>query len=1419
MDEYMQAQMEKIVDDLESGNQMEEHHHIEPARENYQEYRQASDYSYPTGESEEQSNSEETKYNILEVYEDEMEVQKSLEIYPFYSCHEEQHHEEQHHEEQHREEQHHEEMANSEWQGSQYAMDSVPPSPHRSPYASFISADIDDDWSDRDLIPIPFKSSSRLSTEGYSPVINSEESTSSRRNSLKSRLSISLPKSPRSPHSPFSGTLPAISHQSSKLFASSQTFYGEKTPYTSAAATPVHEKSFFIEESDSVHQQRNDFLAFTDYTFGRSLLSEQQGSSLSASEMENEDETDWDTSMALERLRGQSASMLFAQIAESHANEKTTRTIHTQNTSTWDVVSESEMLMSGPVSPINNVLPDTYEWSQREVPPDLFSGHVSPRTPVARGMTYNLTDEIGLAKENYKAEQRASLSLVQPLMAAATLLEAQLDLSKGRLFKRRASPNLQANTFVNKETSFSSSTVTEPWHNVGGVYSEKEKEEDYIEEAFTAYFDESIMKEAQMKLLELTSLPKKDYAEDDKEISESLFFSCEPVSMAALARTENESAEATYNSDTSNKSFSVTSPTEATVEHPVKEWGLSYSDMWSSENAGQHSALFEERMAELLNPGKKENTSRTKASATRFTIETRADKSFREEKNGFSFGAFGSPDSSTSPWTLMDAPETSTTIESHSTMTLATPVLLQGSYNEGAGQDLPLTASLHSHDDNVKELVSSYSHTKSEQKILEPEITESTEYHLVKSEPCEESTIIFDSSLYSVDEVVNCQTVDLEEMKIDNVLNPTFAVTKEMEMIETEDSRDFIDTKEYEENEVVKEILSRSISTKETEEVEITEETTRKSIDIKETEKIEVVKEISDISTDIKETKETKIEKAFSIPTSVIEVGDVSAKASTNIIEVEEMAAEDVSTKTYANIIEVEEMAAEDVSSRDCIDMEETEEIVMEETEETKVFETEKTSRGISITLQETEVLEVTETEDISRRISIDIEDIEMIDECSSTKEFTDIKETEEIEVYGISSVGSIDTKEAVEIQVIKSQDILRRESIDIEDIVVIEVQDIPTTRSIQVEEIQVEQAQVEQAPIHVLSNEESTVITETEYQEEELSSTVYEVIYETIQVDSIDMDNSDAVLGVRASTINTSQSIPSTQRVVTRERPSRRLSFQSARNVINNLPSMESTLSRESVMSYDSISSVVTCIPDTEATEATGATGATGATSQESNEGYSNILMRTIQDPRVTLDEVSVTVESASDRDLRETIEAYVHTHSRVSTSEDYESEQIHSESSSQGQGTRISRGTLSTRGSSKDGTESEHSGAFGSLVYVSANESNNDMMSVSSGVDSIDWHSATGSMDFVEVEAQDGDEDEAETDARVAQWVMDEIDSPSIHRLERSRSRDHLLYRYFQRQQLTSDAGTCRTDSLDKLHVYDSEEEGSVGSDKTAT
>ncbi|KAL0078315.1 hypothetical protein F4703DRAFT_1879753 [Phycomyces blakesleeanus] len=281
-----------------------------------------------------------------------------------------------------------------------------------------------------------------------------------------------------------------------------------------------------------------------------------------------------------------------------------------------------------------------------------------------------------------------------------------------------------------------------------------------------------------------------------------------------------------------------------------------------------------------------------------------------------------------------------------------------------------------------------------------------------------------------------------------------------------------------------------------------------------------------------------------------------------------------------------------------------------------------------------------------------------------------------------------------------------------------------------------------------------------------------------------------------------------------------RRTSIRSTGAVMDLLPPMESTLSRESVMSYDSMNSVVTAMLETQ------------YIGQDSGSDYSST--RIINVPRTATSsqpEVVVEDQGDDDRAMQAAVDRSSRLHSRVSTSEDYESERLQTitpSSSRQSLGLpRMRQPSNSTR----DGDGSEHSSYFeGSVVYLSANEYEpTDMMSVSSGVDSIDWHSATGSMDFVEVVAQDDDEDEAETDARVAQWVMEELEAPSIHRLERSTSRDHLLYRYFQRQQLGGGQTGGQTDpsahtgfesvEVDIISQDSEDEEGSVGSDKTAT
>ncbi|KAI8098659.1 uncharacterized protein BX664DRAFT_4625 [Halteromyces radiatus] len=362
-------------------------------------------------------------------------------------------------------------------------------SPKRSHYSPTESIQTDNDWSDRDLIPIQLKPSSKLNKEGLSPVIpqspigsrRSSISRSRRASASSSRSqsrSVTAPTSPAASSSPTPTSTPVFgprlamdySQEQQPLPMSSRMYYSKQTPYTSAAATPVRENQGFFDEKyvlqnymyDGSHSQEvddglqendlgDDF--YWNYSFDESL---QRATYRNRSSQQHYSDikTEWDPQAALTQLKSTSESILCSREYEE-AVERTNPEDSIDNSNNSRVISaENHYALDNTTTdiPAHDSIRDQFN----------ASGNSSPKTPVARGMDSNLTGEIETAKEQYRQQQRAALSLVEPQTAMATLLEVELDLSKSKLFNRR-SDNTRNNIYQSTDiTGASSSSSTAP---------------------------------------------------------------------------------------------------------------------------------------------------------------------------------------------------------------------------------------------------------------------------------------------------------------------------------------------------------------------------------------------------------------------------------------------------------------------------------------------------------------------------------------------------------------------------------------------------------------------------------------------------------------------------------------------------------------------------------------------------------------------------------------------------------------------------------------------------------------------------------------------------------------------------------------------------------------------------------------------
>ncbi|CAO3654350.1 unnamed protein product [Mucor hiemalis] len=357
------------------------------------------------------------------------------------------------------------------------------------------------DYSDRDLIPINFKSSSRLQSGMYTPspitsrVVSRNGSRSNSRNNSRSnsrrssiassrRNSISAIKKPATD---ITAPVAQDVEQPSKLFAGESSIYSRKTPYTSAAVTPaaiatpeeIDRDTYFNDDALDVDQGADeeeflkpDFLEPTLYSLSDSL------------DFEGEAEIDdWDPMKALNKLREHSESMVLRQ----SLHEALIKTAMEQERESEFLEYANEPVVTQPKRP--TAFKSSWDDEEYELPSGIVSGQSSPRTPVVRTLSSNLTAEIEMEKERHK-QQRASLMLAQPQAALASTLEAELDLSEGTLFKRRHYE--------------SSDTGTEPISSPPETIATFVDDETTVEDK-TAYYDDSVVKEAQRKLMELLS--------------------------------------------------------------------------------------------------------------------------------------------------------------------------------------------------------------------------------------------------------------------------------------------------------------------------------------------------------------------------------------------------------------------------------------------------------------------------------------------------------------------------------------------------------------------------------------------------------------------------------------------------------------------------------------------------------------------------------------------------------------------------------------------------------------------------------------------------------------------------------------------------------------------------------------------------
>ncbi|KAL9546212.1 hypothetical protein MBANPS3_006768 [Mucor bainieri] len=427
-------------------------------------------------------------------------------------------------------------------------------------FIASLNEDEDEEVSDRDLIPIKFKPTSRLSGM-YTPSpsgsrVNSRPGSrsnsrsgsrrasvsNSRRNSVVVINKTSLPttQSQPQPQQPLADNIIAaptftipdddstFAQQSQKLFAASSSMFSRKTPYTSAAVTPAigltpdeFGADGYFDDADEEEKQVQE-----DYTFKPDFLNEAQYS-LNESLVESTAAEEWDPLNALNKLKEHSESMVLRQslqealvkTAKEQQEKEEAELAAAAEPAFMATATSNDALTSSEFLPINKTpsskkkkyaFRSTWDDEEYDLPSALVSGESSPRTPIARSMSSSdLTKEIEMEKERYK-QQRASLMLAQPQAAVASMLEAELDLSRGTLFKRRyynASNDHQVNVIQSSER------ITQETSEL--IESESDEEEDATE--FVAYYDDYVIQEAQKRLRALVTGEEVDTATEMPE--------------------------------------------------------------------------------------------------------------------------------------------------------------------------------------------------------------------------------------------------------------------------------------------------------------------------------------------------------------------------------------------------------------------------------------------------------------------------------------------------------------------------------------------------------------------------------------------------------------------------------------------------------------------------------------------------------------------------------------------------------------------------------------------------------------------------------------------------------------------------------------------------------------------------------------
>ncbi|CEP11683.1 hypothetical protein [Parasitella parasitica] len=388
-------------------------------------------------------------------------------------------------------------------------------------FIASLNADDDQEVSDRDLIPINFKSTSRL-TGMFTPSPSGSRTnsrTASRSNSRSGSRRASVSNSRRhsvivinkSLPSPTKATAIAVAddiitaptftlpaeggiaiQQSQKLFAASSSMFSHKTPYTSAAVTPAvgltpdefAADGYFDEQDEHESTLKPDFLNDAQYSLNESLI-------------EPSTRGEWNPFDALNRLKEHSESMVLRQsLQEALFKTAKEQQEKEESADAMSTATKSESIPINKTRKKKHAFKSTWDDEEYDLPSALASGESSPHTPIARRMSSSdLSKEIELEKERHR-QQRASLMLAQPQAAVASMLEAELDLSRGTLFKRRYFDATNDQTdLINSSQSITLDT--------NELIDDKSDDDSPTE--FLAFYDNHVIQEAQKRLRALVT--------------------------------------------------------------------------------------------------------------------------------------------------------------------------------------------------------------------------------------------------------------------------------------------------------------------------------------------------------------------------------------------------------------------------------------------------------------------------------------------------------------------------------------------------------------------------------------------------------------------------------------------------------------------------------------------------------------------------------------------------------------------------------------------------------------------------------------------------------------------------------------------------------------------------------------------------